>query len=417
MEILRNERDVRQLMNMAVLAGQILVKNGAEIYRAEDTVERLCRSCDEIVRCDSYCFPTGIFLSIEYRGESYNIFKKVSPSSYNLDKISRVNDFSRKFVNKNLEIADGIKLLNEIDELKPPESWIYGCSAAFACGFFALLFGGAFKDFIAAFISGLCVGYILSHVAKYKLTFFIENFIGAFLSALICVLLNKMGLNNNIDYSIIGAIMILVPGFPITNAARDIMSNDFMSGIIGITKAFFQAFAIATGVGLIIKFVRWFMNYFFEFFVSTCSVFAFAYYFNAPRNTIFQTGIIAGISWVIYRYVYSITDSYLAAGFFSSFFIGMSGEIFSIKLKIPATVTILPALLPLVPGAGMYYSMYYFTLKDYDNLNKYATQTTYLVVSLAIGIVASTVVARLIKLFIHSKKRKIKSQKNKAQQK
>lgn len=55
------------------------------------------------------------------------------------------------------------------------------------------------------------------------------------------------------DMIIIGSIMPLVPGMQITNSLRDIISGDFLSGMIGITKGIFVALAIALGVGLILN--------------------------------------------------------------------------------------------------------------------------------------------------------------------
>ncbi|EGS31711.1 hypothetical protein HMPREF9130_1931 [Peptoniphilus sp. oral taxon 375 str. F0436] len=68
---------------------------------------------------------------------------------------------------------------------------------------------------------------------------------------MICIVL---GLGHNIDHIIIGSIMLFVPGVAITNAIRDIMSDDFLSGLIGLVKAIFIALAIAIGVGIVLSF-------------------------------------------------------------------------------------------------------------------------------------------------------------------
>src|SRR3712207_8052257 len=53
--------------------------------------------------------------------------------------------------------------------------------------------------------------------------------------------------------SIIGSIMLLAPGLIITNAIRDTLAGDLVSGISRTVEAFFIAVAIATGSGIIIK--------------------------------------------------------------------------------------------------------------------------------------------------------------------
>ena len=49
------------------------------------------------------------------------------------------------------------------------------------------------------------------------------------------------------DSSIIGALMILVPGLLITNSMRDIIYGDTNSGINRIVQVLLSAFAIALG--------------------------------------------------------------------------------------------------------------------------------------------------------------------------
>lgn len=152
------------------------------------------------------------------------------------------------------------------------------------------------------------------------------------------------------------------------------------------------------------------MRLFIEFLVSFCSVIAFTYFFNTPKDTMFLGGLLGGLSWVIFKLALTYNNSYLFAGFLASLFIGISSEISAIIFKHAATMYILPALLPLVPGAGTYYSMYYAINGDTVNMKIATMQTIYLIISLAIGIVASSTFARLYKF--HSKNRKLKKENN-----
>lgn len=94
---------------------------------------------------------------------------------------------------------------------------------------------------------------ILNKLSSLKLTFFINNFIGAFLASLFSYIFVKLGIGQNLDKIIIGSIMYLVPGVAITNAIRDTMSGDFISGSSRGIEAIFSALAIALGVGVILN--------------------------------------------------------------------------------------------------------------------------------------------------------------------
>ena len=54
----------------------------------------------------------------------------------------------------------------------------------------------------------------------------------------------------NMDTVIISAIMPLVPGVAITNAIRDTLQGDYLSGGARVLEAFLKAASIALGVGI-----------------------------------------------------------------------------------------------------------------------------------------------------------------------
>ena len=71
-----NEREeVKKLLVLATLAGRLMLKSGAETYRVEDTVTRICQSRKEIQYVDAFVIPTGIFISLEYKGELISYIK------------------------------------------------------------------------------------------------------------------------------------------------------------------------------------------------------------------------------------------------------------------------------------------------------------------------------------------------------
>ena len=52
----------------------------------------------------------------------------------------------------------------------------------------------------------------------------------------------------NLDTVVIGSIMPLVPGVAITNAVRDTLQGDYISGCARILEAFLKAIALGVGV-------------------------------------------------------------------------------------------------------------------------------------------------------------------------
>lgn len=248
-----DRKEAKKLLLMSILAGRIMLKSGAETYRVEDTIERICKSRKEIQYADAFVTPTGIFASLEFRDEVLTYLIRIKSTNINLNKINLVNNFSREFVSSNMTVDEGLQKLKEIDKINdysPSFKRIFG---GIACAFTALLFGGSFVDFISSFIVGFAVVLVVDKINQYNMTFFINNFIGASLATLMAIVASKLGVSSNIDAIIIASIMPLVPGVAITNAMRDTISGDFVSGLSRAMEAIFSALAIAFGVGLILN--------------------------------------------------------------------------------------------------------------------------------------------------------------------
>ncbi|HLR21897.1 MAG TPA: threonine/serine exporter family protein [Tissierellaceae bacterium] len=136
-------------------------------------------------------------------------------------------------------------------------------------------------------------------------------------------------------------------------------------------------------------------QFIFAFFATA----GFSIYFSIPSNAILASGLVGGLSWVIHYIILSIGSNKVIGTFLASLFVGISGEYLAIKLKKPATVFITPGIIPLVPGAGMYYTMSYLVEEDFTNAASIGTETLFLAAAISIGIIVSTAFSKSIKSF------------------
>jgi len=254
MDLVEKDRNkAKKLLLLAALTGKTMLRNGAETYRVEDTIERICKSRLGIKYADAFVTPTGIFVSLEYKDEMLSYLIRIKSIKIDLNKIDLVNEFSREFVNSNTPIDKGLEKLRAINNIQGYNKSTKNLFGALACSFFALLFGGIFSDFISTYLVSLAVLFTISKISQYKMTFFINNIIGASIASILSILTVNIGIGHNMDTIIIGSIMSLVPGVPITNALRDTISGDFISGLSRGMEAVFSALAIAFGVGIVLN--------------------------------------------------------------------------------------------------------------------------------------------------------------------
>lgn len=244
--------DLNKLLQVSTLAGKIMLESGAETYRVEETIVRICRSFGAD-NADSFVIPTGIIVSITHDNEISTLVRRITSRGVDLNKIDKINNLSRKIQSSTMNIDDFNNELLNISNGDRYSPLITLIASAISAGCFAILFGGTFKDFIAATLIGIFINIVSIICQKLNVNVFFNNSLCGALCAFLAIILIKLNIGANLDKIIIGAIMLLVPGLTITNAIRDTIAGDFLSGITKAAEAFLVAVSIAVGTGAILS--------------------------------------------------------------------------------------------------------------------------------------------------------------------
>lgn len=245
----------KKILIVAVYAAEIMMKNGAEIYRVEDTVTRICKA-GRIKHVEVFATPTGIFVSMDNGNEDddpLTYIKRIYETGTDLSKISKVNQFSREFFDTDLSVEDGMEILKEIDKGEEYPYEIRSIAAAMVCSFFAVIFGGTAIDALVAVISGICCYSLSLFFRKLEINSFIRCFFCCGLAAVIALFASTSIPDASYDPIIIGTIMLFVPGAAITNAIRDFLSGDMLAGTARLMEALLIAVGLACGAGAVLK--------------------------------------------------------------------------------------------------------------------------------------------------------------------
>nr|WP_306807427.1 threonine/serine exporter family protein [Halalkalibacter krulwichiae] len=144
-----------RMMDICLLAGEIMLTYGAETYRVEETLERMAKSAD-FKNVHSFVTTTGIFLSFEEEGKG-DVMQmiRVDDRMQDLNKVTLVNQVSREFVNGEVSGNQALEKLKEISKAPPNYSTLLlHFSSGVAGGAFSYIFGGNIYDTIPAFIAG-----------------------------------------------------------------------------------------------------------------------------------------------------------------------------------------------------------------------------------------------------------------------
>lgn len=143
------------------------------------------------------------------------------------------------------------------------------------------------------------------------------------------------------------------------------------------------------------------MSILIQFLFAFLSTIGFAILFSIPKKSICKSGIVGAFGWVTFYAISNHFNSYISGTFFAAIVVGILGELMARYYKKPATVYIIPGIVPLVPGAGMYYTMLALVRKDfYAAINK-GTETFFVAAAISLGVIISTSLSRSIKRVKH----------------
>lgn len=244
MEINSNE-----IIDVCLLAGKIMIEGGAETNRVEDTMRRIAAAYGHAAS-HSFSTPTGIIFSLDGRNPSARLIR-ISQRTTDLRKVALVNSVSRRIANQELSVAEAYQLLEDIKKKNETYPlWLQIFAAFVASGCFLVMFGGQWSDFLAAcFIGGLGFSCSLYFHRLLEVRFFAE-FIASLVIGFAAFFAVYLGAGTEIDKIIIGAVMPLVPGLLITNAARDLIAGHLVSGLAKGADAGLTALAIGAGIAV-----------------------------------------------------------------------------------------------------------------------------------------------------------------------
>lgn len=237
----------KDIITFAITAGQIMLENGAETYRVEDTMMHIAQHFN--IEADVFATTTGVFIS---DGDITQI-RRITHRTIHLGKVAKVNDISRKLSNNHLTFEEAQTILSDIMSLPPYSNIVNIIVTGICCFSFTYIFGGSFADCFNSLFTGLLLSLWLILLLRLKVSSFMTTLLGGVSVALSSLVFYNIGIGNNVDNIIIGSIMPLVPGMGLTNAIRDILEGDYLSGSGRIFDALMIAIALAVGIGFILK--------------------------------------------------------------------------------------------------------------------------------------------------------------------
>ncbi len=229
-------------------AARLIMENGGETFRAEETVCRMGQGFG-LLEVESFVVPSGLLIS--YRrgdGQLETSVKRVRRQKTNLTRVDEVNRVSRLAADGRITPEEALARLQEIEKISGPMSGPWSLFAAAVCaGGFALLFlGGPVEALISALIAGF-IQILILLLKRFDDHGIAGNILGGLLTVLLPNLVARFLPGLMTEAVIAGSLMPLVPGLAMTNAVQDTLRGDMVSGLSHGAQALLTACLIAGG--------------------------------------------------------------------------------------------------------------------------------------------------------------------------
>ena len=375
---MEQQHDLSEVLEVASIAGHILLENGAEISRVEDIMARISTYFG-VDKGNFFVLSNGIFTTgmsggkVEKAGGQASTYANVEfipIRPIQLQKVVEVNQLSYDISAGRCTLQQARTRLERIRNTPAKPVWEQVLGSAFGAAGFCAVFGGGWLDCGAAFLVGCLLYPFILLVSGRYMSRIVGGISNALVATLLCVACYHLGFGNSLSNIIIGAIMPLIPGVPFVNGVRDLANADYLAGLTRLTDALLGFFCIAIGVSVGFIVDGAFSHGLIELagvslnpetsglLVQTLAAFigttAFAVLFGVPRKQYVAAGVVGALGWLLYLILIRYAGMSAAiATLISTVFIGILSRVFAVVEKCPAAVFLLCGIVPLGPGAGV----------------------------------------------------------------
>lgn len=142
------------------------------------------------------------------------------------------------------------------------------------------------------------------------------------------------------------------------------------------------------------------MSYALQLLYAVLGSIGFALIFNVKTKRLLWAGVGGFVCWGTYLLTMYFSKNIFLSAFLSALVCGLYGEVFARILKAPTTIFMISAVIPLIPGSSLYYTMQYAVLSDWVMCKAKALETVLFIGAITLGV---SLVSAIFKIFKKNK--------------
>ena len=399
-------RSFEMVLDFCVELSRRMIMSGANVERVNLAVDRVC-STYELDDVSIFLLPTYVSVSARDRS-GYSAVRQASipAGGINLTRLMSLNRLSYRVKEQHPSPDRLGSLLEKASDTKdyPDPVVLLGQICAMSC--LCLLFGGGFREILCVAAVTVLAHYLLILLAIPGVDKMLTNALLMWIVTSAVFLLSSAGITDKQPVVIITALMLVIPGIPLTNAVRSMLCGNELSGGMQTVRVTVETMALATGIFLsMVMFssadllnnpVETISNPFILILLAFGTSFFLGVVFRIlPRDL-----WLAGLGGAITRIVLLILTPLCArpvyatvAAFVASIYAELLGKV----QKKPSTYYTYPAIIPLIPGDLFFYTLIGINQKNSEMVRTNGFDCALTLVSMSVGFALSFAIAHYVR--------------------
>ena len=363
--------ELRDVIDLALWAGQVLLQNGAETARVEETVHRLgtglgCNWLDILISPNAIIATTSSGLAFRTK-----VRRVVRVGGVNLTAVAVVNRLSRQ-VNRGELDRMGVRAALEEITTRPPAypRWLVVVLVGLACAGFSRLFGGDWPVFAVTWVAAAVAMAVRQMLTHRQTNALLNVVLTAFVAGLLASTATLFAWSTMPQIALAASVLLLVPGVQLVNASEDLLKGHTVTGIIrGINGGLISlgialGLAIALGIAGVTNLWQGFPpldSIWLDAFWSGAAALGFALLFNVPPRTLWGCVLCGAMGHAVRTAVLNAgwegISTVEASTFIGALAVGVLGELLARRLRIPTPTFTICGVIPMVPGTFAFGAM------------------------------------------------------------
>lgn len=379
------------ILHQLSIAGEAMLLAGAEVSRVESTLKRigLAYGAQSV---NVFAITASLLVTVDYadgwrKTESRRI---IGPGITDYRVIEGMHRLMQRCCASTLSVSELERAVAAAAKPGPERLKVYIGSILAAAGF-AVFFGGVALDAVLAAVFAVLICFLQERLMPRCPNLLIFNLRCSFIAGLAtCAVfalatLAPADLPMHLDKVLIGEVMLLIPGIYMTNAIRDILVGDTVAGTMRFIETMLWAVALACGFMLAIFIFggdhsvgagwgRDWAGMTIQVLAGAAGAIGFGMMFHLPNRYLAAATLGGGASWALYLLAGSFIEGVLIPALIASAFSALYAELLAHFHDTPSLLFVIPTVVPLIPGAPLYYAMSFAVVADWAAVSTYAVR-------------------------------------------